>query len=114
MSPSCISSCETSAKRPSVSRSSSTHRVRVIRRLHPLAVEQEADAGHVLALAIAEGVHQLAQLGCALDLEKDLVVVIRDLDVEVLLLSVLGLLLHGGTVVRHVEGVRWGAGGFLG
>lgn len=63
-------------------------------RAHALAVEQEAHAADVLALTVAERVHELAE-GCgALDLEKDLVVVIRDLDVEMFALAaIFGLLL---------------------
>lgn len=37
-----------------------------------------------LALALAEGIHQLLELRGALDLEEDLVVVVGNLDVEVL------------------------------
>ena len=37
-----------------------------------------------LALALAEGIHQLLELGGALDLEEDLVVVVGDFNVEVL------------------------------
>lgn len=76
-----------------------TYRIRVVRWLHPLAVKEETDASHVLALAIAKGVHELAKLGGALDFEENLIVVVGDLDVQVFLLSVLGLLLHGGSVI---------------
>jgi hypothetical protein len=76
-------------------RRSKTYRLGTIRRLHAAAVEKEADGGRGLALALAEGVHQLLQLRSALDLEEDLVVVVRHLDVEVLALAVaLGLLLR--------------------
>lgn len=79
-----------------------TYRLRVVCGLHSLAVKEEAHAGDVLALAVAEGVHQLAELSRSLDLEEDLVVVIGDLDVEVLGLSVLGLLVVvRGAVVGH-------------
>lgn len=78
-----------------------TYRVWVIRGLHALTVIQETDAGDALALAVAEGVHELLELSRALDLEEDFVVVIGDFDVEVLSLSILGLLL-GRAVVRHV------------
>jgi hypothetical protein len=45
-------------------------------------------------LAIAEGVHELAEYRGALDLEQSLlVVVVRDLDIEVLALSVVLMLL---------------------
>jgi hypothetical protein len=55
-----------------------------IRRLDSLAFEQETDGGERLALAFAEGQHELLELRVPLDLEEDLVVVVRDLDVEVL------------------------------
>lgn len=58
----------------------------------------------VLSLAVAEGVHELLELGGALDLEENLVVVVRDLDVQVLrLLRRLFLVTAGGlgTVVGH-------------
>lgn len=80
---------------------SDTYRIGVVRRLHSLSVEEKSDALHVLSLAIAESVHELAELGCALDLEEDLVVVVRDLDVEMFLLAIFGLLLHGRAVIRH-------------
>ena len=38
---------------------------------------------HRLALTLAEGIHELGKRGSTLDLEKDLVVVIGDLDVQV-------------------------------
>lgn len=53
-------------------------------RLNTLALEQESDRGHALALALAESVHELLELGRSLDLEEDLVIVIRNFDVEVL------------------------------
>jgi hypothetical protein len=69
------------------------YRVWVVLRCYTLPVEQEAHARDVLALAIAECVHKLAQ-GCgALDLEEDLVVVVRDLDVQVLALAAIFRLL---------------------
>lgn len=80
-------------------------RVWVVLGSDTLAVEEKSDAGDVLALAVAEGVHELSQGRGALDLEKHLVVVVRNLDVQVFALAaVLGLLLHvvGGTVFGHV------------
>jgi hypothetical protein len=66
----------------------------VVLRGHALAVEEEAHARDILALAIAEGVHEFAESRCALDLEKDLVVVIGDFDVEMFALAaIFGLLL---------------------
>jgi len=46
-------------------------------------IEEEADLVESLALSFAESVHQLVQRGGALDLEVDLVIVVRDLNVEV-------------------------------
>ena len=48
------------------------------------AVEKEPNGGHLLSLTFAKSIHQLSQVGRALDLEEDFVVVIGDLDVEVL------------------------------
>lgn len=59
-------------------------RVRGIRWLHSRAVKQESHRVEGLALALAKGRHELLELGAALDLEEDLVVVVGDLDVEVL------------------------------
>lgn len=67
-------------------------------------------------MPLAEGIHQLLQLGSSLDLEEDLIVVVCDLDVEMLTWAgSLGLL--GGTwasvVVRsrHFDtSVRIGVG----
>lgn len=47
-------------------------------------VEQEANGSHLLPLTLTEGVHQLLQLGRALDLKEDLIIVVGDLNVEVL------------------------------
>jgi len=56
--------------------------LRVVRWVHSGAVEQEATASDVLALALTECVHELLQLGCALDLEEHFIVVVGDLDVQ--------------------------------
>lgn len=48
------------------------------------AIEKEPNGGHLLSLTFAKSIHQLSQVGRALDLEEDFVVVIGDLDVEVL------------------------------
>jgi hypothetical protein len=61
-----------------------SYRIGSIRGLYPLSLEQEAYRLERLALALAEGQHQLLELGVALDLEEDLVVVVGDLDVEML------------------------------
>ena len=50
-------------------------------RLDALALKEEAHRVQALALTLAKGVHELVELGRTLDLEEDLVVVIRDLDV---------------------------------
>lgn len=59
-------------------------RVRCVFGAHAGTIEQETDGRQLLSLALAEGVHELFQLCCALDFEEDLVVIIGDLDVEVL------------------------------
>ena len=61
-----------------------TYSLRRIRWLNSRSIKEEAYAGGGLALALTEGIHQLLQLGGALDLEEDLVVVVRNFDVEVL------------------------------
>ena len=63
------------------------HRVRTISRLYTTSIEEESDRGGSLALSLAEGIHQLLQSRCPLDLEEDLVVVIGDLDIEMLALA---------------------------
>lgn len=52
--------------------------------LNSRAIKEEAHGIHRLALAVAKGRHELLELGGALNLEEDLVVVVRHLDVEVL------------------------------
>lgn len=61
-----------------------TYSVWGVLRTNSRTVEEEADGSLLLALTLTEGVHQLLQLGRALDLEEDLIVVVGDLDVEVL------------------------------
>ena len=112
VSPSCISSCVcVSALRPLVvftifrATLCLTHHLGVVGRVDSGAVEEEADASEGLALTLAEGVHELLQLGCALDLEEDLVVVVGHLDVEVLgLLGSLVLVGGGGRGWRRRHG----------
>jgi len=60
-----------------------THTLWIVCRVHALPVEEEAAGLNAPALALTEGVHELLQLCGALDLEKDLVVVVGHLDVEV-------------------------------
>ena len=89
-----------------------THDVRGVAGVDSGAVEEEAHAGEGLALTLAEGVHELLQLGGALDLEEDLVVVVGNLDVEVLGLRLGSIVLvaavgrGGRALVRHVVGSR--------
>lgn len=75
------------------------YRVRGIRGLDSRAVEQEAHRVERLALALAKGRHELLELGAALDLEEDLIVVVRDFDVEVLGVGGRVLAIGGGLVV---------------
>lgn len=84
----------------------STYSIRRICGLDTRSIKEESDGGGSLSLPFAEGVHQLLQLCCALDLEKNFVVVIRDLYVEVLrLLRFLRLVRGWGPIVvrRHSE-----------
>ena len=74
----------------------STHHLGVVGRVDARAVEEEAHASEGLALTVAEGIHELLQLGCALDLEEDLVVVVGDLNIQVLGLLRSLLLVGGG------------------
>lgn len=55
-----------------------------------MTIEEESHAGGSLALTVAEGIHELLELGGTLDLEVDLVVVVGHLNVQVL--AALGLL----------------------
>jgi hypothetical protein len=93
-----------------------TYRVWVVLRPNTLTVEEESYTADVLSLTVAEGVHELSEGGGALDLEEHLVVVIRDLDVQVLALTtvlrlLLGLAIVWRTVVGHIGcgglDVRW-------
>ena len=61
-----------------------TYRIRTIGRIDTSPVEQKTDSRELLALTIAEGVHELGEGGGSFDLEEDLVVVVSDFDVEVL------------------------------
>jgi hypothetical protein len=75
------------------------YRVRGVRGLDPRAVKEEAHRVEGLALTLAEGGHELLELGAALDLEEDLVVVVGDLDVEVLCVGGRDVVLGGLVVV---------------
>ena len=61
-----------------------TYRVRRIGRLYTLSLEQESDGLEALALPLAKRGHELLELGRPLDLEENLVVVVRDLDIQML------------------------------
>ena len=67
-----------------------THGLWVIGRVDSLAVKEESHTGRGFALTLAEGIHELLELGGTLDLEVDLVVVVGHLNVQVL--AALGLL----------------------
>lgn len=69
-----------------------------------LSVEEEAHTLGRLALSLAEGIHEFLELSGALDLEEDLVVVIRDLDVQMLrgLWLIFRLVAGWGAVIRHI------------
>jgi hypothetical protein len=67
-----------------------THSLWVVGRVDSLTVEEESHTGRGFALTLAEGVHELLELGGALDFEVDLVVVVGHFDVQVL--AALGLL----------------------
>ena len=67
-----------------------THSLWVVGRVDSLAVEEESHTGRGFALTLAEGIHELLELGGTLDLEIDLIVVVGDLNVQVL--AALGLL----------------------
>lgn len=56
-------------------------------------------------MALAEGVHELREGGSTLDLEEDLIVVVRDLDVQVL---ALGLVVGITAGTRRLITVRHG------
>jgi hypothetical protein len=87
-----------------------TYSLGVIRRVHSLPVEEETNTRDVLALTVAERIHEFLELGSPLNLEEDLVVVIRHLDVEVFRLAGVLRLLHivGASVVGHGCG-EWGS-----
>ena len=71
-------------------RTEATHSLWVVGGVDSLTVEEESHTGRGFALTLAEGIHELLQLGGALDLEIDFVVVVGHLNVQVL--AALGLL----------------------
>ena len=64
-----------------------TYRLWRIRRLDTRAIEKKTDSVGHLALPVTERIHELLERCGPLDLEKDLVIVIRDLDIEMLRLG---------------------------
>ena len=88
-----------------------TYRFRTIGRIYPRPVEQKADSGDLLALTIAESIHELGELSRPLDLEENLVVVVGHLDVEMLgfrLLICAASCTWGLVAVGHCGLVRYG------
>lgn len=61
-----------------------TYRIGTIRSLNTSTIEQEPDGREVLALTVAERVHQLRKGRCPLDLEEDLIVIVCYFDIQVL------------------------------
>lgn len=61
-----------------------TYSFRRVGGLDTRAFKEKPYRAQRLALALAKGGHQLLQLGRSLDLEKDFVVIVRDLNVEML------------------------------
>lgn len=100
-----------------VGRREETHQLRVVGGVDALTVEEEATALRLLALSLAEGIHELLQLCRALDLEEDFIVVIGHLDIKVFALFWRWLWCVAvatgriRAVLRHfcgwVGGVRW-------
>lgn len=77
-----ITSCASSTKEGKMAKA--TYGVWRIFWAHSRAVEQKTDGGRLLSLALTEGIHEFFQLRRALDLEKDLIMIVGDLDVQVL------------------------------
>lgn len=83
-----------------------THGVRAVGGVDSRTVEEKSNGGGCFSLALAKGIHELGKSGGALDLEEDLVVVVRDLDVQVLALGlVVGIAAGSGGLIAvgHVE-----------
>jgi hypothetical protein len=49
-----------------------------------LTVKEKAHRPDILALSLAESIHQLLQLGASLDLKENLIVIVGDFDIEML------------------------------
>ena len=83
-----------------------THRVWAIIGVDSCTIKEKSNRGGCLSLALAEGVHELGEVGGTLDFEEDLIVVVCDLNIQVLALGlVVGI--AAGTrrliMVRHDE-----------
>lgn len=59
-----------------------TYSIGRVARLNALSFEQEANRVNALPLSLAECRHEFLELSRAFDLEKDLIIIVRDLDVE--------------------------------
>lgn len=69
--------------RPWMEGGKQTYRVRRVGGLDALALKEEAHRAQRFALALAERRHEFLKLGAPLDFKEHLVVVVRDLDIEV-------------------------------
>lgn len=76
-----------------------TYAIRSICALHTGSLKEESNRARGLALTLAERAHELLELGGSLDLEEDLVVVIRHFDIQVLGVTGSLLALGGGAAV---------------
>lgn len=81
-------------------RQGSTYSIRRIFWPHASTVEEKTHGGHLFALTLAERVHELFEWRRSLDLEKDLVVVIGDLNIQVFRR---GRRFARGGIVGHLE-----------
>ena len=93
---------------PQSTTGSETHSLGGVRRGDTLAVEEEAAGVDCLALTLAESFHELIEFRGLLDLEENLVMVVRHFNVEMLIESSLVLLLRGSLVRHVVVFVGWG------
>ena len=79
-----------------------TYHFGIVCRVDTLTIEEESARAGSLALTLAKGVHELFEGGGALDFEKDFVVVVRDLDVQ---------MFHGrGLLVFWLVAATWSVG----
>lgn len=81
-----------------------TYRIRIVRRVNALPIEQEPHTVWRLALTLTERVHQLLERSGSLDFKEDLVVGVCDFDVEVFGLVVCLCSAIWRTAVGHGEG----------